>query len=906
VATGIGVLTLDRELRIQSWNNWLATATGLTEAAARGRLVTELAPPARAALIHEVLTEVIGHGTTRVLSPALHHCLIVCPPPRLSRHFAEMQQNVTIAPLRSDDSIVGAIITIEDVTERLSAERERAERPGHDVEATDRDLISDAGASDWRVRAAATRRLKETATHEQLAELLLSLERHHHDFSVLSGALGVLIAVNRDVAGPIIQLLSDSSPNLRMHAALALGNVGGEDAVAALIGALDDDDSNVRFHVIESLGRLAVADAVGPLTRVATCGDFFLAFPAIDALGRIDDPQVLPVLVSLLDDELLRPAIVDALSAIGDEDAIPPLVALLNNGLGDVAAIATAISRIAARYESTLGDGAQIVDLTQASLTPAGIARIGEAVQKRLPPLSGPVVVAGWLGVQSLPILLSLLDRPDVHRDMSAAILGMGHEAVRPLVTVVTTGPRDASIAAAGLLGQLGDRSATPALVDTLSSHDSELVVAAVGALAAIGDPLSLDALVSLFAHPDVMVRQGALAAVQAIGDQRVEAHVATALASDDSRVRECGVRVAGYFGFKELTHNVVSALADPIEEVRRAAIEQLPMLEGVQSVDLLAAALRTESGRNRAAAAHALRSMPSANVEASLIAALRDADPWVRYFAAGSLEIHGTAACVPDLIDLARGDRAAHVRIAALAALGTVAPAAVSDLAPAMVEDADENVAAAAVSALAHVNDTHADALLERVIRGPSGVMRLAATDVLTRRATLHAVTALEWAAQLLEPPGLDTLALDGLRRIADAHDSSARPAAIAALIALGTDSSRRQHVVAAVGSLSPEAIPLLREALPASAPNGRVLLIEALARMRDPRASQLIGSALSDNVPAVRSAAIAALGRLGSSIARQTIAAMSTSDSSLAVRRIAAAVCRRYGWTDLRPDDR
>ena len=90
MTTGIGVLTLDRDLRIQSWNNWLANATGLEERAVRGRLLTEFAPPSRAGFIHEVLTEVIGQGTTRVLSPALHHCVIVCPPPRTSRSVCSL------------------------------------------------------------------------------------------------------------------------------------------------------------------------------------------------------------------------------------------------------------------------------------------------------------------------------------------------------------------------------------------------------------------------------------------------------------------------------------------------------------------------------------------------------------------------------------------------------------------------------------------------------------------------------------------------------------------------------------------------------------------------------------------------------------------------------------------------
>jgi PAS domain S-box-containing protein len=905
VPSGIGVLTLDRDLRIQSWNHWLVTATGLTEAAVRGRRATEFAPPARTALLHEVFTEVVEYGTTRVLSAALHHCLIACPPRTASRHFREMQQKVTVAPLRSADGIVGIIVTVEDVTERLAAERERAEQGNQTAPSGERNLVSDAGAEDWRVRAAATRALKETATREQVAELLVSLERDHQNFSVLSGALDVLVAVNRDVAGPIIQLLGDPSPNLRMHAALALGNIGGTEVVSALIRALDDDDANVRFHVIESLGRLGVAEAVGPLTRVATSGDFFLAFPAIDALGKIDDAGVLPVLVSLLDEELLRPAIVDALSTLGDEDCVAPLASFINDGRGDTAAIASAIERIAARYEATLGDGEQIIDLTRRSLTPEGNARVCQAVQSRLQPLRGSVTVAGWLGPQCVPAVMSVIDVPDLREEVSTAMTRLGRDAVAPLLDVLATGSREARIAAAGFLGAIGDRSATQPLMEILSSHDTELVVAAVGALGTIRDPVSLDAIARVFAHPDAVVRQGALAAVQSIGDERVKVHVLAALDSDDSRIRECGVRAAGYFGFEDCAERVVGALADSAEDVRRAAIEQLPLLADGRGEGLLVTALRSETGRNRAAAAHALRSMQRPGLEPALIAALRDEDPWVRYFAAGSLDTHGTAACVSDLTELARADRAPHVRIAALAALGGVAPSALSEVAPSMVDDPDEDVAAAAVTALAYVHGADADVLLAAAIRGASAAMRLAATDALTQRGTPEAVAALEWAAQLSDPPALSALAMDGLRRIADSSDLQGRHAAIAALLALAGDPAHRDQVIVVLGALSPAASGLLRDAARDSRPAVRVAVIEALARMRDTRASQIIADALADDAPAVRSAAVAALGRLGSSIARRAIVAMSASDPNLAVRRVSAAVCRRQGWASEPPRD-
>src|SRR5688500_16337819 len=145
-------------------------------------------------MLQDVCADVIAHGLTRVLAPAIHGCVIACPPRRPSTRYAEMQQRVTVAPLRGDAGIVGAIVTVEDVTDRLDAEH---------------DLAREWGSADWRLRAQATRILKDTASREQVAELLESLAQDHHDFSVLSGALVVLVSQNRDVVAPIIQLLAD-------------------------------------------------------------------------------------------------------------------------------------------------------------------------------------------------------------------------------------------------------------------------------------------------------------------------------------------------------------------------------------------------------------------------------------------------------------------------------------------------------------------------------------------------------------------------------------------------------------------------------------------------------------------------------------------------------------------------
>jgi HEAT repeat protein len=526
-----------------------------------------------------------------------------------------------------------------------------------------------------------------------------------------------------------------------------------------------------------------------------------------------------------------------------------------------------------------------------------GGARIHEAIRRRQQPLGAVITIGGWLGEPATEALMTVLGVEEVSREVTSAIMRVGRGAVPALIESVATGERASRIAAAPLLGALGDRRATAVLAGLISSHDTELAIAAVSALAALGDPAALDAIVELFAHPDVTVRQSALAAVHSLGDHRVRTYTQAALTSDDSHIREAAVRIAGYFGFEETAAAVVRALRDPSEDVRRAAIEQVPLLDDPGGVDLLLQALRSESPRNRAAAAHALRSVDG-HVEPALVDALADPDAWVRYFAAGSLGAQGARSAAEPLARLATVDGPPHVRIAALEALAAVAPSRLRDIVYVIIGDPEEHVAAAAVKALAHVDDPEADARLEETIGGPHDDLRLAAAAALTIRASARAVEALEWAAQLAEPAALSSTALDGLRSIAAAGADGPARAAVTALVALGTARPRRNAVIDALGTLPPERIAWIAELYRTSDPEARVLLVGVCARLHHRDATALVVEALSDEAVQVRVAAVAAAGRIGAALAQPRVVSLTASDPSPAVRHVASAVCRRRGW--------
>lgn len=899
VSPGLGVLTTDRQLRVRSWNAWLAAASGLREAEVQGRPLLDVVRPEDREVVAEILGEVLATGSSRVLASAFHRYLIPCAPSVPSSHFDRMQQRVTVAVLGGDRGIAGLMITIDDVTGRRDAERALAatlEAGAASVEPSA--IVAAVGAGDWRLRGAAVRALRQSATREEVAHLLESLERDHHQLDVLSSALQVLIAANRDVTAPLVQLLGDRSPNLRMHAALALGELNDAAAIPGLVRALDDEDANVRFHAIEALGRMRAPEAVEPLARIAESGDFFLSFPAIDALARIDDAGVVPSLLALLGHELLRPALIDALAALGDEDCVVPMMERLNAGEIDAAPVAAALERIHARYEGAFGAGLHIVELARLAATPEGIARLSAAVERRDRPLAPLVTVLGWMGPEGVGTLAGALGESSVETPLAAALARLGAAAVTPVIEHLMGGEHQSRLAAAVLLGRLGDRRAVEPLIEALAAADDGLTAAAAGSLASLGDPRALDALLALFAHQNASVRQAAIAAVNSIGAEATATRVRARLTDADPRVRECAIRVAAYFGFDGSTTGILAALGDEREEVRRAAIEQLPIVDDPRALPKLLAALRDETPRNRAAAAHALRSADGGDVEAALIAALADADPWVRYFAAGSLSIQGRHAAVAALARSAADDTATHVRIAAIHAVAALDPGGIADLVAAWTTADDDDLASAAVGALARARGERADALLEAAVHGHRATLRAAATQALAVRGSAQAPEILAWTARTPDSPALAASAIEALRHIAAAADAPGQTGALAALLELGADPLRREAAVVAMAALPPHVIGQLDVALSSPRTPIRLVLVEVLARMRHRQASEVLLRALADDQASMRAAVVAAFGRLGTPAAADALGALRQSDPDPAVRRKAAAVCQRHGW--------
>lgn len=714
--SSVGVFTTDNHLVIQVWDATLARLTGISDQSACGQALATLLPDLEQRGLLKRFQRSLNDGVVEVLATAFHHYLIPCAPATPSKHFEKMQQRVTIAPLRDDESIAGLIVTIEDVTERLDRERELSTRLAQGDETTRlaaAETLSDDQSYDatsllgalsdesWQVRRAAVKGVSQRAAPEAITALLNSVVENHQNPSLLNSALQVLTSSEVDTLSPLQELLKGPDADLRMQAALALGEQREARAVPALLEALNDDNTNVRYHAIEALGKLKAAEAADALAEIAESKDFFLAFPALDALAKIGDARVAPRIVPLLEDELLREPAISLLGQLGDDTAVAPLTALLNTPTAPTHLIANALATLSDRFEEQYREGAYIADLTSREISPTGVQNLLDALETPSEQnLRSIALVLGWLKRAGVDRALTrLMGRVDLRDDIVEALVRHGSTTVDLLIAQLSSEDLEVRRSAVVALGRIGDAKATSALVDTLD--DESLAIDAAYALGQIGDPAAADGLLHLIGDSDASIRQAAVSALNSLAVPSIAERVVPLLHDPDPNVRESAVKIAGYFGYPESADQLLQLSQDTDEAVRCAAIEHLPYVEDERASAVLFQAIADDTPKVRAAAARALGNVDAPKVIDHLIKGLGDEDVWVRYFSARALGRRGSEESVAALETVLRKEKFNHVRIAALDSLGQIGGERIAEIVTGFVEDDDPDVAKAAQAAV-------------------------------------------------------------------------------------------------------------------------------------------------------------------------------------------------------------
>ncbi len=243
----------------------------------------------------------------------------------------------------------------------------------------------------------------------------------------------------------LIKLLSyKRKAEVRMEAAVALGELKAEDAIGPLIERLEDEDEGVRSAAAVALGSIGDQSAISPLINLLKDESAVAREGALQALVMFKAQAVGPVIGSLSSNDTdFREELVTVLSEIGTP-AIPSLIDALPNPLLNVSRGAyealVQMGSPAATYliSHFLDIDKEIQDTVKTILVEMGadaVAPLIDALDHRTPSivdLAAELLVE--IGQPSVQPLIAVLDDDNVVWQVKDILVAIGEPAYQPLI----------------------------------------------------------------------------------------------------------------------------------------------------------------------------------------------------------------------------------------------------------------------------------------------------------------------------------------------------------------------------------------------------------------------------------------------------------------------------------------
>jgi HEAT repeat protein len=323
-----------------------------------------------------------------------------------------------------------------------------------------------------------------------------------------------------NVEGLVKALSYKKDDTVRRAAALALGAIGGTEAVGPLIAALKDGNSAVRRCAASELGDIGDARAFEPLISRLSDSDRSVGHAAARALAKIDAERAVDPIARLLEDRDCdtRIAAAEVLGEMRHPRAAEPLIAAIEHATG------------------VRSDG-------------------------------GRTLHHGWHPHRQAA--------EAVRRAATRALSLIGEPALEPLLAACSHRDQDVRQAATGLLGRIGGERAVEALIGALKNDSKHVRMAAVQALARVGGQRAVESLGLLLKDTDSDVREEVAKALIEVGDvQSVELLIA-ALRDRDRIVRLRASEALAKIG-SPAVDPLVAALKAESPSVRDGAMEAL------------------------------------------------------------------------------------------------------------------------------------------------------------------------------------------------------------------------------------------------------------------------------------------------------------------------------------------
>ena len=552
-------------------------------------------------------------------------------------------------------------------------------------------------------------------------------------------------------------LLHDRDKMVRHYTLVALGNLRDPATLPAIAGVLQDREPFLRTQAVRVMGYLG-PPAIELLTQALTHDDRSVRREAIRTLGQIDDPRIVPLLASQLQNDDLNDTVVYALGGIG-RPALEPLLASLPAAKP---ALRRSIIKQLARIDEPRAREAVYAACGDAD-TPVraeAVKHLRPAVAKELDLLFTALrdqqyevkqsalmqLHNGVLDRRAVDALLPLLSDVDGRIGWMAAFrLAKFRDPrlVEPLLARLQQAecPREVVTA----LGNQRDPRIIPVLIELLGEAPSGMDredpgnlcgdkgEEAIGALVQIGAS-AVEPLLAVWKSGNRWARLRALKALGGLDDPRIHPVLFDAMQDTDRDVRLAAIYALGYQNDARTWERLIPLLSDNDAKVRRAASGALQDCIDPRMVEPLIKMFGSRDKEERRSAVYALGAQHDPRVPPVMARALKDRDEFVRYAAIWAdgpwvndpraLEAlmtafkdgHGdiimdrlagadTGMAVPVLLKAAKS-RDKGIRQGAVRALGSYPSPAVTRLLLAALDDREKDVRMAACEALAEVKD--------------------------------------------------------------------------------------------------------------------------------------------------------------------------------------------------------
>lgn len=423
-------------------------------------------------------------------------------------------------------------------------------------------------------------------------------------------------------------------------------------------------------------------------------------------------------------------------------------------------------------------------------------------------------------------------------------------------------------LAAARELPSIGPARGAPLALAALSDDDDDVRLAAADAAIRLRAREATAEVIGWLNAPDPRLRREACEVARALPDVRAVAPLARTLGDPSADVRGAAAEALGHQAAEGAVAPLLGRLDDSAPAVRVAVASALARLGDRRAIVPLVGKAQDSAPEVRQAVARALGELGDARASAALVPALRDQSADVRREALTALGRLGAADAVDAIAPFA-SDRAPSLQHAAVAALGRIGtPDALRVLIAAL--DADDSSSAfeetPTRAALASAGARAVPFLHAALAGSPSPAAANGVAWVLGAAGARGEAPAI---AQALRRGVLGPAA--ALHALAGAGTSAEVPLVLEYL----TDPSpivRDQAIAAATALLDPRdpdgrAVEPLAAALgdAAPGPHERARMALLLGRTGAPRAAPVLVGLAKATDPALKLAAIEALGMLG-----------------------------------------